>query len=241
MRWIACAVSAALLVGSASLAAQAPGRSDAEGIADAQMGDAPMGDAPMMRHMELTALRPGTAADTARAVALVRVLRQAIAPYASVDSAEAAGYRFPPDLDLLPRKALVHMGNPRLRPDGATGFEPSRPQALLYRRRPDGGLVLAGAMYTAPEGATLDQLDARVPLSVARWHRHVDVCRPRAGAPRGRALRRITTPEACARAGGRFRAESPRYMVHVMTDTGDDLAAAFPQGGAHDRMQMSAP
>ncbi len=52
------------------------------------------------------------------------------------------------------------------------------------------------------------------------------------------ALRRAATPEACAEAGGRFQRESPRYMIHVMTDAGDDLAAAFPQGAEHGGMRM---
>jgi len=76
-----------------------------------------------------------------------------------------------------------------------------------------------------------------VPLSLAHWHQHVNVCMPTSRDSRVRALRRAETPEDCASAGGRFR-ERSRYMVHVMTDGGDDLAAAFPQGAEHDGTTM---
>jgi hypothetical protein len=36
-------------------------------------------------------------------------------------------------------------------------------------------------MYTAPQRASLDDLDRRVPLSIARWHLHTNVCIPRLG------------------------------------------------------------
>ena len=81
-------------------------------------------------------------------------------------------------------------------------------------------------MFVAPEGATEDALDARIPLSVARWHRHLDVAAGRRGNEA--SLSPATTASACEAVGGRFRSES-RYMVHVMVDSGDDLAAAFPQ------------
>ena len=130
-------------------------------------------------------------------------------------------------------KGLVHMGNPVLARSPDVPFDPAKPQALLYRRQADGRLSLAGAMFTAPASATREELDARVPLGVAQWHRHVNVCRPPMGVARTAEFRRAVTEEACDRAGGRFRAEGTRYMVHVMTDGGDEIAAIFPQGRAH--------
>lgn len=80
--------------------------------------------------------------------------------------------------------------------------------------------------------ATEDDLDARIPLSLARWHRHRDVCRGRAGEMQPRYLR-ARTATACEAAGGRFRSES-RYMVHGIIDSGVDLASAFPQRPEND-------
>ncbi len=236
----ACAALTLLAV-PAALPAQTAAAHDADGAESmTMMSDGP--GAGHMRHMRFTELRPATPADSARALSLVRTLRQAIAPYADLDSARAAGYRIRPKVAaMLPRKTIVHMGNPRLRPDSGAVFDPAHPQALLYRRDAAGTLRLAGAMYVAPAGASLDELDARVPLGLAHWHQHVNVCTPRSRDAQVRALRRAKTPEDCARAGGRFR-EASRYMVHVMIDGGDDLAAAFPQGaegeGGHEGMTM---
>ena len=36
---------------------------------------------------------------------------------------------------------------------------------------------LEGVMFTASPDATEDELNERIPLSIARWHRHVTVCR----------------------------------------------------------------
>jgi hypothetical protein len=179
-------------------------------------------------HMAFTATRPGTAADTARALDVVERLRAAIAPYQALAAAEAAGYRSRKDPEMVKGARLLHVGKRIGRKGDAKPFDPAAPQALLYRRDADGQFRLAGAMYVAPPSATLDDLDAMIPLSVAHWHRHMNVCI----SGNRRSFRRIpeaTTAEACEAAGGGFRAES-RYMVHVMTDAGTDLAQVFPQG-----------
>jgi hypothetical protein len=70
--------------------------------------------------------------------------------------------------------------------------------------------------------ATEDELNERVPLSVARWHKHTNLCLP----PRGTALTRATfkefgltgsiaTEESCEQAGGRWYPEVLNWMVHV--------------------------
>jgi len=182
--------------------------------------------APGHRHMSYTAPRPGTAADTAKALAVVQVLRTAISRYPTLAAAESAGYRSRLPGAMQQRRRMLHVSRPRS-PSGSTEFDPASPQALLYRRNDAGQFHLAGAMFVAPDGATEDDLDARIPLSVARWHRHTDVCRGPTGELKPRYLRATTQP-ACEAAGGRFRSES-RYMVHVMVDGGDDPAAAFPQ------------
>lgn len=194
-------------------------------------------------HMSFTASRPGTAIDSARALGVVRALRTAIQPYQTLDAAERAGYRPRRNPDSMRGAGLLHAGRgtrrfpaaetSRLsaensRPSDEPTFDPRAPQALLFRRAPDGRMQLAGAMFVAPPGATADELDSMIPLSIAHWHRHLNVC---VAGERGAVvpIPRASTPESCTAAGGRFRAES-RYMVHVMIDGGDDLTAAFPQG-----------
>jgi len=176
-------------------------------------------------HMAYTAPRPGTAADTARALDVVHRLRTATARYSTVASAESAGYELQAHGGMQQRH-LMHLSRPGALAAPAA-LDPATPQALLYRRDATGQFRLAGAMFVAPKGATEHELDAMVPLSVAHWHRHVDVCR----GPKGEANPRyhhFESPAACEKAGGRWRPAS-RYMLHVMTDSGDDIAAAFPQ------------
>lgn len=62
-------------------------------------------------------------------------------------------------------------------------------------------------MYTAPNGFTAAQLDARVPLSLGTWHRHIDFCWAPPGLkgdPRFGFAGSIHTQDACAAAGGNF-------------------------------------
>jgi hypothetical protein len=183
-------------------------------------------------HMSFSPARPGTPADTARVLGLLSGLRAAISPYQDLEAAQAAGFQARRDPQSVAAGKLLHVGR-RVRVAGnAKGFDPGAPQALLYRRGEDGRMRLAGAMFVAPLSATEDDLDAMIPLSIARWHRHMNVCV--AGDRRSvRRIARATTEEACTTSGGRFRAQS-RYMVHVMTDAGSDLASAFPQHPADD-------
>jgi len=102
----------------------------------------------------------------------------------------------------------------------ALTFDPARPTSLLYKRTAN-GYELVGAMYTMPRRATEEQLNERVPLSVATWHLHTNLCLP----PKGQAntvdwskfgLRgSIATREACEAAGGTFRPVIFGWMVHV--------------------------
>ena len=61
-------------------------------------------------------------------------------------------------------------------------FDAARPTPLLYRVTPR-GYEMTGAMYTAPRTFSEDRLHRRVPLSLARWHAHINLCLP----PRGQA------------------------------------------------------
>jgi hypothetical protein len=176
------------------------------------------GDMDMNAHMRMTALRPGSAADQKRAAEIVATVRQSIAKYEDYHVALADGFRiFAPN---VPQKHY-HFTSRRNAIRAQFIFDPARPTSLLYKKTAD-GYQLEGAMYTAPRRYTEDQLNERVPLSVARWHQHVDFCLP----PRGAAMRQadwkefglegsIATEQACQAAGGRWFPVVFGWMVHV--------------------------
>ena len=102
-------------------------------------------------------------------------------------------------------------------------FDPDHPTSLIYERHGD-ALHLVGVMYTASKNATPQQLDAAVPLSVARWHRHVRICLPPSGAerdPRFGIAGTIADADGCRAAGGRWLPQLFGWMVHVWPDEKD--------------------
>lgn len=207
--------------------------------ADHQMSEA-LTESP---HMTLTPVRPAARSDSLRAAAVADTLRRAIARYADVRVAEADGFRA-----LLPnvkQQKVLHYTRYGWAARAAFGFDPAKPTSLLYRRDPDGTLRLIGAMYTAPERATLDELDRRVPLSIARWHLHTNVCIPRFGQRRRWAEMRdgkpvfgplspIASRGECDAVGGRFLPHIFGWMVHANVLDGDDPATVW--GMSHDGM-----
>jgi hypothetical protein len=168
-------------------------------------------------HIKLTEPRPVTPEDQARAEAIVGTFREALEKYKDYRAAIAAGYQ--PFLPKLPLPEH-HFTNYWIGFEAAFHFDPARPTSLLYKKVA-GGWELLGAMYTAPKNSTEAELNQRAPLSVARWHAHINVCLPQPGqgatadwtnfGPRGS----ITTPEACAQAGGRFVPQLFGWMLHV--------------------------
>jgi len=189
--------------------------SDAAQSANDSMSD---GHMEMGAHMFMTDLRPENAADDARAAALVVTVRQAIEKYKDYKVALADGYQV-----FLPRipQPIYHFTNSRYTFKARSEFDASHPGSLLYKKTAD-GYELVGAMFTAGKNATEDELNARVPLSVARWHKHVNFCFPRisqlletsSAKPKG-YWRTISTEDACAQAGGRWYPEIFGWMVHV--------------------------
>lgn len=171
-------------------------------------------------HVIMTALAAPQAGDAARAAEIVKEARAAIAPYKDIQVALAAGYReFAP---ALPNREK-HFVNQEYARDAQFEFNPDYPPALLYDHTANGGWKLAGAMYIAPRQMTMAQLNTRVPLSVAHWHRHINYCLPRDGRhlqPAAAAkeflrLYAIGQPDACTQAGGRWVPEIFGWMVHV--------------------------
>ncbi len=186
----------------------------AQSANDAMSGD----HMDMGPHMFMTTLRPENPADDKRAADLVVTLRDAIAKYKDYKVALAEGFEiFHPELP----QDHYHFTNYRYAFEAIFEFNPVHPTSLLYKKTST-GYELEGAMYTAPKKATEDDLNARVPLSVARWHKHVNICLPPEGTriwqvnlkefgTRGS----IATEEACEQAGGRWRAQIFNWMVHI--------------------------
>ena len=179
-------------------------------------------------HMRMTSKRPANAADSIRAAQLVKELRSAIAKYRDVRVAVDEGFReFAPQIKNQP---VYHFTNYKLAFENAFDFDPSRPTSLLYKKDVSGKFVLIGAMYTAPKRFSEAQLDDRVPLSVAQWHRHINLCLPRSSSawtqtknghpvfgPQG-----VATRVECESAGGRFMPEPFGWMVHANVFKSDD-------------------
>lgn len=184
----------------------------------------------MNPHVFMTALRPADPADQARAGQILATLRPALEKYKDYHVALAGGFQI--FLPKLPQEHY-HFTNWRYAVEAAFVFNPAHPTSLLYRKIP-GGYELEGAMYTAPKKYTEDQLNERVPLSIARWHKHVNLCLPaKAGLPAAADLPQkgtppaqinrkefglggsISTEQACSAVGGRWFPEIFNWMVHV--------------------------
>jgi len=78
-------------------------------------------------------------------------------------------------------------------------------------------------MYTAKKSASEDDLNSRVPLSIAQWHAHVNLCLP-ADRKEGDVLPpgskfglrgSIATKQECDAAGAKFYPQVFGWMVHI--------------------------
>jgi len=207
------------------------------GAADAVMSGEMSANA--RRHLELSPARKATHDDSVKARAVIGELRTALAKYRDTAAAVADGYRmFAPKVK---QQRVYHFTNYRHAFMEAFRFDPEKPTSILYQRKPDGTLALVGAMYTMPKRASVAKLDERVPLSIARWHKHVNWCVPR---PRqrerwfdvqdGHAVfgpeSPIATRAECDEAGGLFFASPMGWMLHANVFAGDDLGTVFEHG-----------
>lgn len=190
----------------------------AAAAADQQMDHHHMDMGP---HMKLTPVRAATEADQQRAAEIVRQTRGAIEKYTDVKVAERDGYKqFAPNLK---QQKMYHYTNYRYAMLAAFRFDPERPTSLLYQDDGRGGMKLIGAMFTAPKNAAPETLEQRVPLSIAQWHAHVNLCLPPkerraemfAQNPRFGLQGSITTKSECETAGGKFMPQIFGWMVHL--------------------------
>lgn len=235
----------------------------------AVMGTAPLHGAghnsdAMAGHMEMTALRLAQPGDKQRAAAIVAAARKAADPYKDYKKALADGYQiFLPEV----KQNVYHFTDNAHAFRNTMDFDPSRPTSLLYEKvpaKPGGqpGYKLVGVMYTAPYEVSEQELDRRVPLSIARWHLHTNLCVPSGNDanpdadlddpdlvgdnPKFGLLGSITTGAVCRAAGGKFLPHVFGWMVHVYpyeTDPKKVWAAGMDDehGMQHDAMSPDMP
>jgi hypothetical protein len=205
------------------------------------------GMAHMAGHMYMTALRAPKAGDPQKAEAVAAAAKQAMAPYQDYRKALADGYTiFLPNVP----QSQYHFTKHEYGFAAAFHFDLLKPTSLLYKKTADGGYKLVGAMYTDRKKASEDELDERIPLSIARWHQHINFCE----APKGQeaayfgpdakfGLRgSITTEEACNAAGGEFHPHLFGWMVHVYPYETDPkkIWSVDDDDQGHDNMDHSA-
>ena len=168
-------------------------------------------------HLRMTAHRAPAPGDLQRATEIEANLRTAIERYKDYHVALNEGFTiFLPNVP----QAEYHFTNYSNGFLEAFSFDATRPTSLLYKKT-SSGYELVGAMYTMPRRATEEELNERVPLSMATWHLHTNLCMP----PKGQSRRTdwtkfglkgsIATQAACDTAGGRFSPVVFGWMVHV--------------------------
>ena len=170
-------------------------------------------------HMRMSALRDPQPGDEEKAQRVADDARQALEKYKDYKTALADGYKI--FLPNLPQK-MYHFTNYGNAVGEAFRFDASRPTSLLYEKNGN-GYKLIGAMYTAPVRFTEAMLNDRIPLSMAQWHQHVNMCRPPKGreiemlskTPRFGLAGSISTQDECDAAGGTFMPHLYGWMVHM--------------------------
>ena len=173
----------------------------------------------MAAHMHMSELRKPRSGDAARAQQVVDEARPALERYQDYRVALNDGYRI--FLPNVPQK-MYHFTNYQYAIGEAFRFDPTKPTSLLYEKHGD-DYKLIGAMYTAPVRFSEEQLNERIPLSMAQWHQHINMCKP----PKGREIEMlgkqarfglngaITTEQECDAAGGTFMPHVFGWMVHM--------------------------
>jgi len=205
----------------------------------------------MTAHIHMSTLRDPEPGDAEKAQKVAEHARAALEHYRDANVALAEGFKiFLPNIP----QPMYHFTKWQYAVGEAFRFDATKPTSLLYEKH-GGEYKLIGAMYTAPVRFTEDELNDRIPLSVAQWHQHVNMCKP----PKGREIEMlrknpefglagsISTPEACAAAGGTFLPHVFGWMVHVYPweKTPDDIWSVErqlkeePGADHHDHASMS--
>jgi hypothetical protein len=178
--------------------------------------------------MKMTALRTAQPGDAEKAQKVVEVAHGVMEKYKDYHVALNDGFEI--FLPNVPQKQY-HFTNYRYGFEAAFNFNPEHPTSLLYEKNGD-GYRLVGLMYTAPKRFTEDDLNERIPLSIAQWHEHVNFCK----APEGRRMEAlapnpkfglrgsITTQAECDAAGGKFLPIVFNWMVHLYPNEKDSAS-----------------
>lgn len=193
-------------------------------------------------HMKMTTVRPTRAGDDRRADAIVQTARRVLEEYRDYKTALAEGFEiFLPNVP----QPMYHFTNYRYALEAEMRFNAEHPTSLLYEKQGD-GYKLIGAMYTASAQFGEAELDRRVPLSVAQWHEHVNIC----FAPEGRRAEMlkpnarfgmrgsISTKDECDKAGGSFVPLLFGWMVHVYPFEQTSEKIWSPERQMQDTMEM---
>jgi len=184
-------------------------------------------------HMKMTALRKPQPGDAERAQKVADAARKVAEHYTDYHKALADGFEI--FLPNIPQK-MYHFTNYRYGREAAWHFNPEHPTSLLYEKHGD-DYKLIGVMYTAPKRLTEDELNERIPLSIAEWHEHVNFCRAPKDMPLAEKKEKmlgpnpqfglkgsIHTQEACDAAGGQFLPVVFNWMVHLYPFEKDQAA-----------------
>ncbi|HZH39528.1 MAG TPA: hypothetical protein VFD85_00880 [Gemmatimonadales bacterium] len=223
---------------------------DTTDTATAAAADGEMANMAGMRadpHMSMTPTWPLAAGDSARAQAIVDQVRSSLGKYRDVRVAMADGFK-----EFLPNvkhQKVYHFTSWRHAVTARFSFDPASPTSLLYKEDSGGGMTLVGVMYTESPGASLAELNRRVPLSIAHWHEHVNWCLPprdqpsrwrdsSGGKPVFGPLGPIATQASCDSAGGRFFPRVFGWMVHVNAFSSDDPGVIWGGEDHDDHMKM---
>ncbi|MGA8151204.1 MAG: hypothetical protein WB952_09665 [Terriglobales bacterium] len=254
-----CVLSTMICAASALLAQEQKPQTDSPGHDMSKMSASDMHDMPGMGnegsahamhameghhmdmgpHMKMTSLRELKPGDQEKADAVVQAARKVAEKYADHKVALADGFKiFMPN---VPQKQY-HFTNYWYGFEASRHFNPDHPTSLLYEKQGE-GYKLIGVMYTAPKYATEDELDSRIPLSIAQWHAHVNLCiappekRRDAWGPNPQFGLKgsIATKDACDAAGGKFIPQIFGWMVHVypFEQTPEDVWSVERQAHQH--------
>jgi hypothetical protein len=176
--------------------------------------------AAMAGHVYMTPLRPKQPGDKEKAKGVVAEAKATMERYKDYRKALLDGYVIANPKLKQPQYHFINNANTR---EADLHFDPSKPTALLYRRTPIQEYKLEGVMYTASPDATEDELNERIPLSIGRWHRHINVCDApedrvrdyQTAHPKFGMFGSINTQEACTAERGVFHPYMFTWMLHI--------------------------
>jgi cytochrome c556 len=174
----------------------------------------------MSGHMYMTQLRSKQPGDEEKVKAVIAQVKASIERYRDYHKALEDGYVI---ANPKVNEPQFHFNNKANLQEAEQHFDPTRPSSLLYFQTPTQRYKLEGVMFTVPPNASEDELNARIPLSVVRWHKHINFCAAPADKikeylgkhPKFGMFGSIKTADACKAEGGTFYPVMFTWMIHV--------------------------